>query len=167
MFAVIDLALQKTERLQHFSLSPQLWFVQTFLPLSFAGGSLSPCRVISAPTTGLNSATDTERRLRWDPCCTLSCLQIKGCLTTPAKQDGPLVLYKQAPVSFAQISFLPFPSLFICTNSTSLQRQQKSAGQFPMPGYQVRKKTLTTFCCPFPHAQDSWFHGLIHYFKHT
>lgn len=114
VFNVIYLALQKTERLQHFSHSLQLWFGQTFLPLSFAGWSLSPCHVIPALITGLNSATNTERLLLWDPCCTLNCLQMKGCLTPPARQEnGSLVWYKQAPVSFAdklrQLSPLSFP----------------------------------------------------------
>lgn len=135
---------------------------------------ISSCHVILALTMGLNSATDIERPLLWDACCTLNCLQIKDCMTTPARQqNGFFSLVQRGTCKFCtdklrQLSphSLPLHFSFVQIQH-SYKGSKKTVRQFPMPGYQVSKRTLTTFCCPFLHAQDSWFHGLIHYFKHT
>lgn len=83
-----------------------------------------------------------QKEILQDPCCTLllvdTFLKIKGWLTALVHQENGFLV--QAPVHFAKISsdsFLPFPSVFICTNSTFLQRQLKCPGQFPMLGYCV------------------------------
>lgn len=127
-------SLAGNRKLHHLLHSLQLWFVQTFLPLGFAGWSL--CLLCLCVTPALKhraqflpapppSPPNTKRQLLQDPCCTWllvdPCLKIKGCLTAPVHQENSSLVW--APVHFAKRSsdsFLPFPSLFICTNSTFL-----------------------------------------------